>query len=132
LKYAPYFGVLCAALLVVFSFQPWAWYPDIGETFNGFYSRDNVYGRPGRSFIFFAVLNAALFLIPKFWAKRANLIVAVFTLVFCIKAYVLFSACYRGYCPEKKPALYGVLVCGAGMLLSALLSGSPVKPRNDA
>jgi hypothetical protein len=124
LKYAPLFGVLCALLLVFFSFQPWAYYPDIREIFTGFYSRENTYGRPGRTFIFFASLAVLFFLIPRFWAKRANLMVGVLTLVFAIKAYVLFSSCYHGYCPEKKPALYGMLICGAGVLLSALLSGA--------
>ncbi len=49
---------------------------------------------------------------------------AVLTVVFAVKAYVLFSACYHGFCPERKPALYGILSCGIGVLLSALLSGA--------
>ena len=75
----------------------------------------------------FASLAILFFLIPAFWAKRANIVLGVFTLVFTIKAYVLFSGCYHGYCPEKKPALYGILVCGAGILLAALLSGTRMK-----
>lgn len=124
MKYAPYFGILCALLLVLFSFQPWAFYPDIKEVFTGFYSRENVYGRPGKTFVFFSCLTILFFLLPRFWAKRANIIAGVFTLVFTVKAYVLFSACYKGYCPERRPALYGILFCGAGILLAALLSGS--------
>ena len=65
MKYAPYIGILAAILLIISCFLPWAYYPDIQQTFTGFYSHENTYGRPGKAFIFLALLITIFLLIPR-------------------------------------------------------------------
>jgi hypothetical protein len=124
LKYAPYFGVAAALLLVLCCFLPWAYYPDLHENFSGFYSRQNQYGKPGKTYIFLSAVSIAFFLVPKLWARRANQFVCVLIFAYALKNYFVFSACYGGFCPEIKPGLIGMLFFSLVILVSSLLSGA--------
>jgi hypothetical protein len=126
MKYAPFIGILFAMILVASCFMPWAYYPDIRETFNGFYSHQNNYGRPGKAFVFLATLCIILFIIPKIWARRAGQVMGVILLAFAIKTYFLFSACYLGVCPEKKPGLLLMVGSALLVLIAALFSGAKI------
>ncbi len=123
MKYAPYFGILAAVLLIIASIIPWAYYPDIKQTFNGFYSNQNIYGQPGKAFVFFAVLSSVFFLIPKLWAKRVNQFLGVIVLAYAIKSFNLFAACYQGICPQKKTGLFLMLISALSILIASLFSG---------
>lgn len=133
MKYAPYIGILAAALLITASFIPWAYYPDINQTFNGFYSNQNIYGRPGKAFVFLAALSTVLFLIPKLWAKRLNQFLGIIILAYAIKSFNLFASCYQGICPQKKPGLFLMLIAALFILIGSLFSGVklPEEPENQ-
>ena len=79
------------------------------------------YGRPGLMNLFFASLMAVMFLVQKLWSKRANLFLGALNIAWCIRNYIIVSACYAGDCPEKQPSVYGMVTVGALMLLMALL-----------
>jgi hypothetical protein len=121
MKYSGFIGVIGCFVLVGACFLPWAYYPDLGRTFSGFYSQNNIYGRPGRFFLVIAIVSVLLFLIPRIWAKRFNLLVAVIIVAYSIKTFVLYTACYRGMCPEKKPGLFLMLAGSLIILCCALL-----------
>ena len=65
-------GVLAAITLAVACFLHWTWYPDLHQYFSGFYSKNNLYGKPGKGIIFFAAIAVIFYVIPKVWAKRAQ------------------------------------------------------------
>ena len=122
MKYYKVWGLFACALVAVSCFLPWTFYPDLGKSFNGFFSEDNIYGKPGKVFIFLAVISAALILIQRVWAKRVLLFVAAINLAFLIKTYVLYTSCYSALCPVKQ---YGLYLLIAGTLLLMLASILP-------
>ena len=127
MKFAPYLGITVALLLIVFSFIPWAYYPDLQQNFTGFYSKQNNYGKPGIAFIFLSVLSIIFFLFAKLWSIRANQFVAVLIFAYALKSYFLFSACYQGICPEIRVGLIGILGFSALILICSLLSKEDLK-----
>jgi hypothetical protein len=101
-------GIIACIILLLSCFMPWAFYADIHETFTGFYSFQNQYGKPGKFLSVMALIAFALMMLPKIWAKRANLFVCALAVGYAIKTYILFTSCYNAYCPEKKA---GILSC---------------------
>lgn len=122
MKYASLTGIAAALLLIVFCFIPWAYYPDLHENFTGFYSKQNNYGKPGKTFIFLSILSIILFLLPKIWAKRVNQFVCVLIFAYALKTYFIYAACYLGICPEVRMGLIGMLLFSLVILISSLLS----------
>ncbi|MEO6683421.1 MAG: hypothetical protein ABIN48_11430 [Ginsengibacter sp.] len=96
--------------------MPWTYYPDLDKSFTGFFSEANMYGKPGKVFIFLSVVSAVLILIQRIWAKRVFLFVAAITLAYLIKTYVLFTTCYSALCPVKEYGLY-VLMASTILLM---------------
>jgi hypothetical protein len=127
MKYSQWIGIAAALLLVAASFMPWAYFPDLGKEFTGFFSEENRYGRPGEFLTFLCIIMIGLFAIPKVWAKRTNLVVAAITLAFAIRSYLLFTGCYRGICPEKRVGIFLVLLAAAITMAASLLPDLPVK-----
>jgi hypothetical protein len=132
MKYSQWIGIIAALLLIGACFLPWAYYPDLQKEFTGFFSEMNRYGKPGKVLVFFAVVQILFFLIPRVWAKRANILVAAMTIAFGIKSYILFTACYRGICPDKKAGIFLVLLIPFVMLIAAVLPDLPVKESKNA
>jgi hypothetical protein len=131
MKYAPYIGVLAAMLLIISCFFPWAYYPDIQQTFTGFYSHENTYGRPGKAFIFLALLVTIFLLIPQLWAKRAGLVTGIVNLAYAIKTFILFTSCYNGICPEKKAGIFVVIFSAIIILMASLFTGVKIPEEKD-
>ena len=127
MKYAHYTGIAAALLLIVCCFIPWAFYPDLQQNFDGFYSQQNQYGKPGKTFVFLAVVSIVLFLIPKLGAKRVNQFVNVVIFAYALKNYFIYAACYQGTCPQIRVGLVGMMLFSTLMLLSSLFSKAVVK-----
>jgi hypothetical protein len=121
MKYSGMIGMAAAVLIVIACFLPWAYYPDLGMPFTGFFSKGNAYGRPGKLLVPLASLAFGLFLIPRIWSKRFNLIVVAVILAYSIKTFVLFSSCYSGVCPEKRAGLYLMLFSSLLIFIMALI-----------
>ncbi|HTR28483.1 MAG TPA: hypothetical protein VMH27_04390 [Puia sp.] len=121
MKYSQWIGIAAALLLVAACYMPWAYFPDLGKEFTGFFSEQNRYGRPGKVLTFLSLAMMMLFLIPKVWAKRINMIVAAITVAFVIRSYILFTACYRGICPEKRIGVFLVVLAAVITLAATLL-----------
>ena len=115
MKYYKIIGVLACVLLAISCFLPWAFYADINKSFNGFFSEQNIYGKPGKVFIFIAASSVILILINKVWAKRALIFLSAINIAYFIKTYVLFTTCYATLCPEKEYGLY--LLMASSILL---------------
>ncbi|HWK08171.1 MAG TPA: hypothetical protein VNS58_31295 [Puia sp.] len=130
MKNSQWIGIAAALLLIGACFLPWAYFPDLQKDFTGFFSEKNAYGRPGKVFVFLSVSAIILFLIPKIWAKRVNIFIGAITIAFAVKCFILFSACYKGTCPEKKTGLFLVVLASALMTLAAVFPDTKLKDRS--
>jgi hypothetical protein len=121
-KYLHWLGIVACLTLIISCFLPWTYHADLNQSFTGFYSYDNHYGKPGKFLILFGVIILVFMILPKVWAKRANLFVSAFTVAYAIKTFILFGSCYNNYCPQKLLGLY-LMVGSAAVILIA--SGFP-------
>ncbi len=115
MKYYKLIGFTACLLLVISCFLPWAYYTDLHKSFTGFFSEQNIYGRPGKVFVFIAVCSAILIYLDKIWAKRTLLFFVALNIGYLIKTYVLFTTCYSTICPQKEYGLY-VLIFSSVLL----------------
>ncbi|MEP7258514.1 MAG: hypothetical protein ABI687_09000 [Flavitalea sp.] len=131
MKYSQWIGFALAIILIMACFLHWTWHPDLHKYFTGFYSEENVYGKPGYVLIFFALICSALYLTPRVWAKRLNIFICCFLLAYAIKSFILFSGCYHGICPVRQTGLWIVLSTSLLMMLAAVLPDLSVKPKAE-
>jgi hypothetical protein len=127
MRYSNIIGILACLLIMVSCFMPWTFHPDLQKYFTGFYSEQNMYGRPGKLFLIFAIISILLFVIPKVWAKRTNWLIAALTIAYTVKTYFLFTSCYSGICPIKQFGIYLLLASVVVMFLAALLPDMKMK-----
>jgi len=127
IKILKWIGIAACILLIISCFLPWTYYADINKTFTGFFSEQNIYGKPGKFLNFYAALSAILILLKKVWAKRVHLFLAALTFGYAIKTYILFTSCYNAYCPDKKIGIYLMMVCCVGILVAAIFPDMKLK-----
>ena len=113
-------GLMACAILIISCFMPWTYYPDIHETFTGFFSEQNQYGKPGIFLSALGIFSIVLILLPKTWAKRTNLFVCALCVGYSIKTYILFTSCYNTFCPEKQTGIYLMFVSTLVMLIASI------------
>src|SRR6478736_1582071 len=101
-SYSKWIAISASILLIFSCFMPWAYYPDLNKVFTGFFSENNLYGRPGKWLTVMAILSLLCHLLPQVFFKRVNLLLMALNLAYAIKTYIIFAACYHGYCPEKR------------------------------
>ena len=121
MKYYKLTGFLACLLLAISCFLPWAYYPDLHKSFTGFISEQNMYGRPGKVFIFFAISSLALIFINKIWAKRTLIFFAALNIGYLLKTYVIFTSCYNTYCPQKQYGLYLLILSSVVLMIVSFL-----------
>jgi hypothetical protein len=131
MKFSQWLGILSCIVLIISGFMNWTWYPDIHKFFTGFETENNVYGKPGKIFIYISIIAIAFFLTPKVWAKRWNVLICTIILAYAVKSFILFSACYRGICPEKQPGIWLMLVSACLTLVFALLPDLKIKDKSS-
>lgn len=120
MKYYKLTGLAACALLIISCFLPWAYYADLQKSFTGFFTEQNIYGKPGKVFVFIAVCSAILIYLDKIWAKRTLIFFVAINIGYLIKTYVLFTTCYSTICPQKEYGLY-LLIFSSILLLTASL-----------
>jgi hypothetical protein len=114
-------------LLVVACFMPWTYHADILKTFTGVYSEKNIYGKPAKFLLIAGGLSALFAFIPKLWLKRTALFLSGLNVAYAIKTFLMYGACYLGYCPEKKTGLFLMLVSTIILLLAAMFPAGELK-----
>jgi uncharacterized membrane protein YjjP (DUF1212 family) len=117
MKYYKLTGFLACLLLAISCFLPWAYYPDLHKSFTGFFSEQNMYGRPGKVFVFFAISSLILIFINKIWAKRTLIFFAALNIGYLLKTYVIFTSCYNTYCPQKQYGLYLLILSSVVLMI---------------
>jgi len=131
MKFYKVWATLACVLLIASCFMPWTFYPDLNTAFTGFFSKNNLYGKPGKVFIFFAVISLIFVYIDRVWAKRFNVLFAALNLAYFIKTYLLYTKCYSGICPEKLYGIYLLLAATLLLLLTALLPDLKVEEKTE-
>lgn len=122
MKYSQWFGVAFAVAVVVACYLPWMQVPVLQSIATGMDSGGTNMGRPGKLTIFFCVLAAVLFVFPKLWAKRANIILCALAVAWAVRNFLLYARCEMGACPERK---YGIYIMFFGTLLIFLATLFP-------
>ncbi len=126
-KYSKWIAVLGSALLILSCFLPWAYYPDLDKVFTGFFSEKNTYGRPGKWLTVMAILSLLCHFLPQVFYKRLNLLLMALNLAYAIKSYIIYAACYHGYCPEKRIGIYLMLLSSILLMIAAVLPSGKVR-----
>ncbi len=112
---------LAAALVLVFScFLPWVYIESREITVTGIDSTGTNFGKPGYLHFVMAGIFILFVLIPRIWAKRANLLVTALNIGWALRNFFIITACEGGECPVKKAGLFLALGCSILMLLAAL------------
>ncbi len=124
--YSKWVSLAAAMLMVIVCFIPWAYYPDLNKSFTGFFSENNIYGKPGKLLIFFAVFNVLAQFSKSIFLKRANLLLMALNLAYAIKSYIVFAECYKGYCPEKQAGIYLMVFAAVVLLVTAVLPSGTI------
>jgi hypothetical protein len=127
MKYSRWIGITAVIILITACFLPWTFHPDLNKNFTGFFSYENMYGKPGKVFIVLSVITVAFYLIPRVWAKRWNLLVTGMTVAYAIKSFIVFSSCYRGICPDRKAGIWLMLLSSIIILAMAVFTDMPLK-----
>jgi len=125
--YSKWIAVFASVMLVVACFLPWAYYPDIDKVFTGFFSENNLYGKPGKWLTVMAVISLLCQFLPNIFYKRANLLLMALNVAYAIKSYIVFASCYHGYCPEKKIGIYLMLIASILLMVAAVFPSGRVK-----
>ena len=131
MKYYKWIGWCSSVLLIVSCFIPWAYYADLNKNFTGFFSEQNIYGKPAMFFIFFAIVSILLIYLDTIWAKRTHIFLAALNIGYLIKTYILFTSCYNAYCPEKKFGLYMLILSSVALMIVSIFPDMKVLKSND-
>ena len=131
MKYYKQVGLLASVLLIVSCFLPWAYYADLNENFTGFFSEHNNYGKPGMLFTFIGVVSIALIFLNKIWAKRTHIFLSALNIGYLIKTYILFTSCYKAYCPEKKYGIYILIISCIALLIVSISPDMKIAESKD-
>ena len=121
MKYSQWTGIVAITILVVSCFLPWTYHPDLDKNFTGFFSENNMYGKPGKVLIFFSLLALLCFSLQRVWAKRFNFFICAVLVAYAGRNFIIFSACYGGVCPEKKIGLWLMIISATLSLLMAVI-----------
>src|SRR5258706_11870270 len=110
MRWMKWLGVLAALVLITACFMPWVVIPSKNITISGIDAVGIDLGKPGY-FHFVALFFFLLFtFLQKIWAKRSNLLITAVNLAWAARNYFIITMCRGGECPEKKLAVYLVLI----------------------
>ena len=131
-RYSKWISLFAFVLLLVACFMPWTYHADVGQSFNGFYSEKNLYGKPAKLILVLAGITTLCSFIKVLWLKRTALLVGGLNVAYGIKNFLLFGSCYLGYCPEKKAGLFLMLFATIVVFLMTFFPDGKVKSKLTA
>jgi hypothetical protein len=130
MKYSKWVGLFAVLMLILSATQPWVYIPAKNLTITGIQTAGTNFGKPALMNIIVSGIAALLFLSPRIMAKRANVFFCTFNIAWAIRNFIILSICRAGECPEKRAALYLLLISGFIMLIASLFPD--VELKNDA
>lgn len=121
MKNSQVIGFIMVIIVIASCFFPWVFIESKQINVTGLNAVGTSFGKPGKMIIYLAAISSLLFLINKIWAKRINVFVTAFCFAWSIRNYLILSACFAGECPEKKLALFVLVIASATMMLMSFL-----------
>jgi len=126
MKYANQIGALLAAVVIASCFITWIKIPDTAITISGFATEGTRYGKPGLVNVVMSSIAILLFLIPRIWAKRANLFFSGFNLAWAFRNFILLSTCHAGDCPDRQPVFFIYIIAALLQLVMSFLPNQAI------
>ena len=123
-------GLAAAITLIIACFMIWITLPSKNITITGVDAGGTNVGRPGYFHFICIFFFLAFSLMPRVWAKRANLFVAPINFAWAVRNFFIVTSCRAGECPEKHVAVYLILIASALMLGAALFPDLPARRVN--
>jgi hypothetical protein len=128
MKYSSWIGFVAAVTVIVVCYSTWVFIPSAQLSIGGMLSSaKNNFGRPGLLHLILTGVAAILFVLPRTWAKRTNIFFTGLNMAWAVRNYIVLTKCYAGDCPEKKGALYLLIIACAVMLLMSMLPDMELK-----
>lgn len=131
MKYSKWVGLFAVLMLVLSATQPWVYIPAKNITVTGLSAAGTNFGKPAMMNIIVSCISAVFFLTPKLMAKRFNVFFCTFNIAWAIRNFIILSICRAGECPEKRAALYMLLIASFVMLLASLFPDVELKTDDD-
>jgi hypothetical protein len=120
-------GVASGLLLVIACFMKWVYIESRQIIVTGVDAAGTTLGKPGYFHLLMIFFFIPFTLVPKVWAKRANLLVTALNLAWAFRNFLVVPACSGGECPVKHTGLYLTLIASILMLITAMLPDLRVK-----
>lgn len=127
MKYSQWLGLACAVVVIVACYLPWVQVPVLQTIATGMDSGGTNMGRPGKLTILFCIIAAILFVIPKVWAKRTNMIFNALAVAWAVRNFLLYARCEMGTCPEREYGIYIMFFGTLFIFLATLFPDTTVK-----
>lgn len=121
MRYSNILGIVACLALVTLCFTPWVYIATIQTTVTGFHTPHTNFGKPGLVHCILAGLAVLCFAISHTGAKRTNIFICTLNLAWAFRNYILTTRCEVGECPEKRWAIYFVVLTALFMLVMSLL-----------
>ena len=121
MKNSQVIGIMMVIIVIASCFFPWVFIESKQINVTGLNAVGTNFGKPGKMIIYLAAISSLLFFVNKIWSKRINVFVTAFCFAWSIRNYLILSACFAGECPEKKAALYVLVVSSAIMMVMSFL-----------
>ena len=131
MKYSQLLGFLACIGEIIACFMPWVFVAEQHLLISGMNEAVPNFGRPGIFNIVLSTFISLLFILPKIWAKRTNVIIAAINLAWSLRNYLVITACRAGECPEKRAGIYLLLCLSIFILLMSFLPPIKVPPRKQ-
>lgn len=131
MKYSQLLGLLACIGLVIACFMPWSFVAERNILLTGMNEAVPDFGRPGMFNIILSIVMSFLFIIPKIWAKRINVIVAAVNVAWSFRNFLLAASCYGGECPQKRAGIYLLLCLSVFILIMSFLPPIKIQPQQQ-
>ena len=122
MKLHPLVGYVAGLLLLVACFLPWVTIESRGVVVSGMDAGGTSFGKPGSGHLFFLFFYFLFLIVPRVWAKRANLVVVALNAAWCLRNFLIIGTCSGGICPERSFGFYLLLIASLLMLVAALFT----------
>jgi hypothetical protein len=120
-------GIASALVLIVACFMDWVFIESKGLALSGIDTTGTNFGSPAYLHFGLIFLFIVFSLVPRVWAKRANLLAGALNLAWALRNYLLITGCSGGECPTKRAGLYLVLGASIVMLVATLFPDIKLK-----
>ncbi len=121
MKHSQTIGFIAVLLTILVCFMPWVVIESKDITITGFKAEGTKFGRPGMFLVYMGAIAAALFLIPKIWAKRINVFLTAMFFAWAVRNYIILTTCDGGECPKKQVGLFLLLAFSATTMIMSFL-----------